>query len=406
METINHPSGQPEHAPTHVESTSASSADGSADRTSSARPRAYVPQFSASSALILSRIRGTKAENKSRVPKGSSQSRGNSPCDDDLLVSAISPTVALPNGAVAHDDCDAAGVHQHPTTAVSSKLKRKHIPDYDVPDFTQNTMPFPSGKTSSAFAAPSQSLQPLVSVKDEFQSDARFPMSGSSLWETGTMESFQEPKLSPVADGAVSEKSELWGFHAGEASDAARTQYFMQKKRADLLNILSVCDQLQPQLLVDVMVSVSKKHPDLPMFDSADWQRSLHGSPGSQTEPVKADPRPMGPIGTSRHGHTVTNSKVRQRQKNAKRALRRLILAQHEEEARPAEEEGEHEDEEPEEEALPLPPSWPKAGEGLYSKLPLETEDRTFLTDDDDDESFSQFMVDKAGKPIMVSACA
>ncbi|KAG5950219.1 hypothetical protein E4U53_005368 [Claviceps sorghi] len=401
METINHVSEESNHASTHVESMSASLADGPADRTTSDPRRAYVPQFSASSALILSRIRGMKAENKSRAPNGSPPSRRNSPCDDDLLVSTFPSTVALPNGAAARDDCNAAGAYQHPIAAFSSKLKRKRSPNCDIPDFTQNTMPFPSGKTSSTFAAPSQSLQPLVLVKDEFQSDARLPMSGNSLWEPGKMEFLQEPKLSPVADGTVSEKSELWGFRAGEASDAARTQYFMQKKRTDLLNILSFCDQLQPQLLVDIMVSVSKKHPDLPIFDSADWQRSLHDSPSSQTDPIKADPRPMG---TSRPGHTVINPKARQRQRNAKRALRRLIQAQHEEEARPAEEEGEkgaEGAEEAEEDALP--PSWPKAGEGLYSKLPLETEDRTFLTDDDDDESFSQFMVDRAGKPIMVS---
>lgn len=177
----------------------------------------------------------------------------------------------------------------------------------------------------------------------------------------------------------------------------------MQKQRTDLLKILSFCDQLQPRLLVDIMVSVSKKHPDLPMFDSADWQMSLHNSPDSHTESIKAVARPTG---TSRHGHTVISSKARQRQKNAKRALRRLILAQNDDDARPAEEEGENEDEEAEAEEDALPPAWPKAGEGLYSKLPLETEDRTFLTDDNDDESFSQFMVDKAGKPIMVSICA
>jgi len=173
----------------------------------------------------------------------------------------------------------------------------------------------------------------------------------------------------------------------------------MQKERTDLLNILSFCDQLHPHLLVDVMVSVSKKHPDLPIFDSADWQKSFHDSPDSQTERIKTDSRPTG---TLRHGHTVINPKARQRQKNAKRTLRRLILAPNEDDARPVEEAVKYEDEDAEGGEDALPPSWPKAGEGLYSTLPLETEDRTFLMDDNDDESFSQFMVDKAGNPIMV----
>ncbi|KAG6016593.1 hypothetical protein E4U54_001055 [Claviceps lovelessii] len=405
METMNHLSEEPNHALTHMDSTSISLADETADGAPSDRRAAYVPQFSASSALILSRIRSINAEKKPGALNEDLQSRTSSCCNDEMLMSAISSTVALPNDAATHDDCSAAGVHQRHIAAVSSKLKRKGSPNSEIPDFTQNTISFPPVKTPSAFTTTPQLPQPLTLVKDESPSDPRLPESesGCRLREQGTIEVSQGQKLSPVADRVVSEKSKLWGFHAGEASDAARTQYFMQKQRTDLLKILSFCDQLQPRLLVDIMVSVSKKHPDLPMFDSADWQMSLHNSPDSHTESIKAVARPTG---TSRHGHTVISSKARQRQKNAKRALRRLILAQNDDDARPAEEEGENEDEEAEAEEDALPPAWPKAGEGLYSKLPLETEDRTFLTDDNDDESFSQFMVDKAGKPIMVSICA
>lgn len=63
------------------------------------------------------------------------------------------------------------------------------------------------------------------------------------------------------------------------------------------------------------------------------------------------------------------------------------------------------EDEEDVEEDV-LPPTWPKAGEGLYAKLLPETEDRTFLADENDGESFSQFMVDNFGKPMVVPTCA
>jgi len=143
-----------------------------------------------------------------------------------------SSTVALPNGvaaapAPAHDDddCSAEAVHQHhmAACAVSSNLKRKRSSSSaDIPDFTQNTIPFPSVvKTSSTLATTPQLLQPLTLVKNEFQSDARIlSRSGSSLWEQGTMRVSQEQKLSPVAAGVVSEKSALWGFYAGEASDA------------------------------------------------------------------------------------------------------------------------------------------------------------------------------------------
>lgn len=160
-----------------------------------------------------------------------------------------------------------------------------------------------------------------------------------------------------------------------------------------MLNILSFCDQLRPQLLADILVSVSKKHPDLPIFDSPDWQRPISRSLDAQ---IAAAVRRARPAGRPRHGHTVLNPKSRQRQKNAKKALKRLIRAEHEVDA--------PEDEDVEEDVLPS--TWPKAGQGLYSKLPPETEDRAFLADDNDDESFSHFMVDNLGKPMIVSTCA
>jgi len=64
------------------------------------------------------------------------------------------------------------------------------------------------------------------------------------------------------------------------------------------------------------------------------------------------------------------------------------------------------EEEEEEEEEDALPPTWPKAGEGLYAKLPPENEDRRFLEDENDEEAFSHFMVDKEGKQMVVPACA
>jgi hypothetical protein len=51
-----------------------------------------------------------------------------------------------------------------------------------------------------------------------------------------------------------------------------------------------------------------------------------------------------------------------------------------------------------------LPPTWHKAGEGLYAKLVPEVEDRSFLVDDNDEEAFSHFMVDGSGKQIIEAA--
>ncbi|QPG99520.1 hypothetical protein C2857_001978 [Epichloe festucae Fl1] len=391
MNNNTHPSMQSTNAPKHSDSS---------------QP-AYVPQFSATSAHILSRIRSTGSSSTSFTPNGSFPSRGNSPRKDKRFSSDTSTTVALPNNAATQSNCSATEVCQDRIAAISSRLKRKRSSRSDVPDFTQSTMSFPPAKASSTSAA-TPFLQPPALLKDPAVPEVQISMPGGSCSVPGTVDVTQEHRLSSMADGIVPARPELLGFYAGEASDLARTQYFMQKKRTDLLNILSFCDQLHPQLLVDIMVSVSKRHPDLPIFGSPDWEKTLHDSLGLQTESVKSDPRPMG---RPRHGHTIVNPKARQRQKNAKRVLRRLILAQNEgnapsikKEERDGEEEGEDEEGAVEEDSLP--PSWPEAGKGLYSKLPPETEDRRFLADDDDDEPFSQFMVDRFGKPVVVSACA
>jgi hypothetical protein len=160
-------------------------------------------------------------------------------------------------------------------------------------------------------------------------------------------------------------------------------------KRTDLLNVLSFCDQLKPQLLVDVMVSVSKKHPDLPMFSSPDWNQEAPKD--LQTNNQKR--APLTPS-RSRHGPSLLNSKAKQKIRTAtrpppKKPLKPSRLAAPAIE--PPDVAVEDED---------LPPNWPKAGEGLYAKLPPEIEDRKYLADANDGEAFSQFMVDKFGKIV------
>ncbi|KAG6203007.1 hypothetical protein E4U35_004722 [Claviceps purpurea] len=360
-------------------------------------------------------------ETKCPASHGGFSSSTNSPRDAGWPMPGVPSTTALPNGATALNDCWAARVHTDSIAAAPCTLKRKRA-DYEIPDFTQKTIPFSAHKISSTSAATTPQLpQPLAPLAQrapvigESPSAVQPPRSSDSksLWERETIEFSPEEELSSVADGVVSGTSQLGGYPGGVASDLARTQYFMQKNRTDLLKLLSFCDRLRPQLLVDVMVSVSKKHADLPMFDSPDWQKTLHDSLSSQTESIiKAEPRLLGRV-TPRHGHTAVNPRARHRQKNAKKALRRLLLSQTTDGAPPAGMKVENLDGDAGEAGVAekaqkdaLPPFWPKAGEGLYAKLPLETEDRRFLIDANDDDAFSQFTLDRAGKPVMVSACA
>lgn len=163
-------------------------------------------------------------------------------------------------------------------------------------------------------------------------------------------------------------------------------------KKTDALNLLSFCDQLRPQLLVDVMVSISKRHPDLLIFNSPDWYTNMarqSASSKSHSNQKKASGRPP-------HGRSLLNSKAKQKIKTnigkqpaVKRPQKRSQLAE------------EMVVENPEDLEDAPPPTWPRAGEGLYAKLVPETEDRGFLADENDEEAFSHFMVDKLGRQII-----
>lgn len=151
--------------------------------------------------------------------------------------------------------------------------------------------------------------------------------------------------------------------------------------KTDLLNILSLCDQLKPNLLVNVLVSVSKRHPDLPIFDSPEWDGRLFNT----SRPAKISKHDEKP----RHGHVLHSKSIKPRQKTTKKILKRTRVIEVITSA-------------PEEDDVHvLPPTWAKAGEGVYSKLPPETLDRLFLMDENDEESFSHFLVDGAGRQIM-----
>ena len=154
-----------------------------------------------------------------------------------------------------------------------------------------------------------------------------------------------------------------------------------------MLNILSFCDQLKPQLLVDIMVSVAKKHPDLPIFDSPNWNakamsaisaRAKHSHSRSTTR--------------LRHGHTVLEPRMKHKHKSSKKTIKITSMPK--------------EEESPLMDRDSLPPMWPKAGEGLYAKLFPEDEDRAFLLDENDEEAFSHFGVDKFGKQIAIPVSA
>ncbi|KAL7935367.1 hypothetical protein V8C35DRAFT_299279 [Trichoderma chlorosporum] len=195
--------------------------------------------------------------------------------------------------------------------------------------------------------------------------------------------------LASLPDDVVPAKEGLVGFCAGHTSDAALTEYFYGKTKTDVLNILSFADQLKPQLLVDIMVSVARKHPDLPIFDSPSWNAkamSVLSTRNHSHQTSRTTTR-------VRHGHTVLESRVKHKHKVSKKTIKLVSV--------PKEEESPSMDYDDS-----LPPMWPKAGEGMYAKLSPEDEDRAFLLDENDEEAFSHFGVDKFGKQIAIPVSA
>ena len=156
-------------------------------------------------------------------------------------------------------------------------------------------------------------------------------------------------------------------------------------KKTDLLNILSLCDKVKPHLLIDVMVSISKKHPDLPIFNSPDWESQV---PSAQRSTSNINSAGAKNEQRSRYGPSLVNSKAKNRPKKTKKILKRTRVL-------------EVMTDFPDGEEDVLPPNWAKANEGMYAKIAPETEDRAFLLDENDEESFSQFLVDSFGKQIV-----
>ncbi|KAJ4271957.1 hypothetical protein NW762_000666 [Fusarium torreyae] len=368
----------------------------------------YIPQFSSESEAILDRL---KRDSQST----SSQHVG------EIVATGLKDTLSIPSPAIHLSQSASAD-------ALNAGVKRKRGESSEKVDFTQSTIPFPwkepppaqqaSPETQHTGSEPrcskcdrSAQIGPLVTcirclrpwhqqchsplLSNEVMAASSFTCAACTVGREQTVklrgkvsqqrqheiDRLRQKRLSALPRGVVPAKSSLVGFGGGRASGSSRAEYFDSMSKTDLLNVLSLCDQLKPNLLVDVLVSVSKRHPDLPIFDSPDWESQLLNA----SRPVKSSKHDE----KHRHGHVLLNKNTKPKQKTTKKILKRTRVIEVITTA-------------PEEDNVDiLPPTWAKAGEGLYSKLPPETEDRLFLMDDNDEESFSHFLVDGAGRQIM-----
>ncbi|KAH7022922.1 hypothetical protein EDB80DRAFT_769807 [Ilyonectria destructans] len=391
----------------------------------------YVPQFSATNSLILNRIKlnSPSANPTITTTQGQAYQSNNvaSKGTESRPAQNMSDTLRMPLPP-------SSASHHSPKSSTwdipNTSSKRKRDAPIDV-DFTQNTTHFPwvdqpkslpsegqtqprelysrnCSKCDGQSRAPEDTLvecnrclkfwhqqchSPAVTnemvklvgfvcVTCTAEQEQAAKLKGKANHQRrDEIERLRQKRLAVLPQGVVPAKSKLVGFGAGRAPDSARNEYFSHVKKTDLLNILSLCDQLKPQLLTNILVSVSKRHPDLPIFGSPDWETEL---PSSQ-RPAKgsrADERP-------RHGHVILNGKARLKANATKKILKRTRVI-------------EVVTDMPGEDVDVLPPTWAKADEGLYAKLLLpDTEDNGFLMDENDEESFSHFLVDNFGKQIV-----
>lgn len=152
--------------------------------------------------------------------------------------------------------------------------------------------------------------------------------------------------------------------------------------RKDLLSLLSFCDKLQPNLLVDLLVSVTKRHPDLPVFDSPDWPANVTPSAPSDRKLLSIDQgqrapqTPSAPNGSTPTGISTPKAAAAAKQAAPPKQTQTVDAAD------PWDDDDDF-----------LPPSWPKEGEGMYAALPPEGTDSAHLVDRDEGGAFQGFLV-------------
>lgn len=145
--------------------------------------------------------------------------------------------------------------------------------------------------------------------------------------------------------------------------------------RRELLNILAFCDKLRPNLLVDLLASVTKRHPELPVFNSPDWPSMLAADAPSRRNSLSIDP-----------GHRTPQAGTPGAEGQASATALKQAAPPKQTQTVDAADPWDDDDDF-------LPPSWPKEGEGMYAALPPEGEDTEHLVDRDEGGAFEGFLV-------------
>lgn len=181
-----------------------------------------------------------------------------------------------------------------------------------------------------------------------------------------------------------------------------RSEYFSRYSRKDQLSLLSFWDRLRPGLLPDLLASISKRHPDLPIFNSPDWATQIASRPppkrGLSVESgSRNNNKPASSSGTA--PGIVPNGSPQIRSGTPGTPTGAAAPQPGE----PSRNGGAESDVPVEDDDL-LPATWPKHGEGFYVTLPLEKDD-PLLVDGLDDIYHQGFAVEKDGTRVRPTSC-
>jgi len=154
-----------------------------------------------------------------------------------------------------------------------------------------------------------------------------------------------------------------------------------------MLHVLAFCNQLRRNLLVDALVSVSAKHPDLPMFGAPDWALATTvaaaAPAGSAVDADTPDGRVKPEAVVEEHMPAHRPAMLPgARQQVTPPSLNELKATS------PGAEDA-------------LPAGWPRVGAGLYAQLAPEADDEAFMYDERDDVAFGHFFCDSFGRIVV-----
>ncbi|KAL2886799.1 hypothetical protein HOO65_060629 [Ceratocystis lukuohia] len=308
------------------------------------------------------------------------------------------------------------------------------------PEIGKETAGAPSGWECSICLVEEDELARYNQARQEMLASARRQTDVDALRE----KYFQSLPL-----GVSIPSPELVGFGPGETSEDVRFDYFSSLDRYDQLALLGFCDKLQPNLLAEVLATVSSRYPALALFGSPDWAcRIVSDQSSSLSTPLPAAtttastsnivasvlgaelpnnvrtpllgslrarlhmPLQKHLINTVALSRKPNNTRVyiprrdlEALQKRESAANNRAALSAQQTPATPTLASSKSATP-TDDEVDALPSTWPRPGHGMYANLLSETVDAKHLLDPHDTIAFHHFTIDQRGKLLPKMAVA